>query len=256
MVFDGLGGRKVVFRRAYCECEQAQAAKNEAEKAEAAKELEKRVNGLTAYAGINIGRYARMTFDNFDTGRHKNAGHHRNEAMRYSLEVQPGQPNLLFMHGPYGAGKTHLAVAILHSVILYRIDDNWGNGWSAYFADWTEHCSAVQQSWDRDKGEAGPSESKLWGSMRNCSILVIDDLDKRQPGEWAMGKLFEVVQHRYIREKPMVITANHSLEQLAEIWQGSNKAYIRDIGGAILSRFMGQLWGQLHVNGPDQRASE
>lgn len=251
LTFD-IGGRKRIMPRRWHDCQEAQQAKLKHESQERKRELEGRIIQFITYAGIHVGKYPHMTFEKWQN-THSKAQEHLADMLNYTKDVQFGMQNLCYLHGKWGTGKTHLAVAALRKITYDHIDD--GEGWKPYFSDWTEHCSAVQQSWDNDNS-AGLTEGQLWGLMKGADVLVIDDLDKRQPTEWAMGKLYEVIQHRYMREKPTIITANHSIEQLQRIWSDPKKPeHVRDVGGAILSRFLGQLWGQIHVTGPDQRES-
>jgi DNA replication protein DnaC len=85
---------------------------------------------------------------------------------------------------------------------------------------------------------------------------LLDDLDKTSTGEWAMGKLFGLINYRYERQKPIIITANRGIDELQASWRGSNKQHVADAGMAILSRIMGQLWGVIEFNGQDQRITQ
>lgn len=245
-------GRTRYIRRPWCICPEAIQARQVKERDDEIRRLEARAAQYLMSAKIHQGRYDRMTFETWDSGRHPQASKALVAVLDYAATVQQGQPNLLYLYGPYGTGKTHLAIAALRHIITCRIDEG-KNGWRGYFADWSEHCSTVQQSWDRDSNGAGPSERQLWGMMKLADVLVLDDLDKRAPTEWAIGKLFEVVQYRYIRERATIVTANRSIEDLQAIWQADKKLFVKDTGGAILSRVMGQLWGQVHIGGYDQR---
>lgn len=245
-------GKTRVIKRQWCDCSAAQADRRKKEDDNRQKELEGRAIQYVMKAGIHIGKYAKMTFERWDTGRHPHAAKHLQDILDYTVEVKRNGPNLCFLHGGYGTGKTHLAVAALRKITYDHIDD--GDGWKPYLVDWAEHCSTVQQSWDNDNSGASLNEGQLWGLMKSADILMIDDLDKGRPTEWAMGKLYEVVQHRYMRERATIITANHSIAQLQSIWDNPRRPeFVRDLGGAILSRFNGQLWGQIEITGRDQR---
>jgi DNA replication protein DnaC len=255
MVFEVLGRTRVIPRQ-WHDCPEAQAAQREKETEARRSELESRAIQLVMKAGIHIGKYKKMTFETWDTGRHEKAAKHLQDILDYTNEVKQGTANLCFLWGKYGTGKTHLAVAALRKIIHDHIDDD-GQGWKPYLVDWAEHCSMVQQSWDKDDNEVHLSEGQLWGLMKTADILLVDDIDKGRPSEWAMGKLYEVMQHRYMRERATIITANHSIEQLQAIWAHPKKPeFVRDLGGAILSRFNGQLWGEVEITGPDQRDVE
>lgn len=240
------------YKTEWCTCEGAIQAQAEQTAQRIQSELSEKLSELLAGAKVSIGRYAKMSFDTWDIKRHKNAKKHLSDVINYCIEVTEGGNNLCYLHGQYGRGKTHLAIGALRRITEIHIGDEFPlSPWRPYFVEWLEHCSAVQQSWDDDA--TGPTEGQLWSRMKGAMLLVIDDVDKGRPSEWAIGKLLEVVQHRYMREKPTIVTANHSLQELQKIWEQSDKSYVRDAGGAIASRWMGQLWGQIEVTGPDQR---
>lgn len=255
MVYEFLGRTRYIARQ-WCECPEAQAAQQAKEREARQSELESRAIQFVMKADIHIGKYAKMTFESWDASRHEKAAKHLKDVLDYTTEVRQGTANLCFMYGSYGTGKTHLAVAALRKIIYDHIDDD-GRGWRPYMVDWSEHCSTVQQSWGRDDNEVGLSEGQLWALMKTADILLIDDVDKGRPSEWALSKLYEVIQHRYMRERATIITANHSIQKLQAIWQHPKKPeYIRDLGGAILSRFSGQLWAEIEFTGLDQRDQE
>lgn len=235
----------------WCDCEGSIKAQAEQQAQRIQEEERQQLSEMLTGAKVNRGRYAKMRFDTWDIKRHSKAKKHLSDVISYCIEVQESGANLCYLHGQYGRGKTHLAIGALCRIAEIHIGDTFPLApWRPYFVEWLEHCSAVQQSWDEG---TGPTEGQLWSRMKGATILVIDDVDKGRPSEWAIGKLLEVVQHRYMREKPTIITANHSLQELQKIWEGSDKSYVRDAGGAIASRWMGQLWGQIEVTGPDQR---
>jgi len=148
----------------------------------------------------------------------------------------------LYLYGEsWGVGKTHMAVAIARKLVIEKL-------WRPYVAVWPEHCDKVKESWSLDYGEAGETEGKLWGAMRGAGVLVLDDIDKEDATPWAIGKLFDVVNHRVLQNKLTIITGNHSLAELRQLWRTSNRK-----GGAILSRIAGQLYMAVEFTGNDQR---
>jgi DNA replication protein DnaC len=110
-----------------------------------------------------------MSFESWDVGRTPTSLRALTSALAYAEEVEKGPRCWLFLQGAYGLGKTHLAIAILRRLAYERL-------WRPRVVVWPEHCSAVQRSWD-DKN--GPTETQLWGKMRDAAVLLIDDLDKR-----------------------------------------------------------------------------
>lgn len=243
-------GSKTRYFPGCCRCEGAEANREKTREQERRQFLLDKAGELIVKAGITEGRLNKYRFSAWNDKQYPGAEVCKQDVMDYVSRVAPVGRNLLFIHGPYGVGKSHLAVAALRQCLLNHVSDEFP--WRGYFCDWVEHCSLVQESWDSSDGV---TEGRLWGLMRSASILAIDDIDKRKPSEWAVGKLFEVIQHRYYHEKPTIITANHSIQELQKLWGESKAEHIRDAGGAILSRVMEQLWRQIGIKAKDQRNS-
>ena len=236
----------------WCTCELAQLAKENQESKREKARIEGEFKRLWDKSGAIGGEYDRMTFEEWDEKRHPKALSHLKDTINYCVNVSDTKPNMLYLYGLYGRGKTHLGIAALRKITQDRIDDPRGN-LTPYFVEWLEHCSKVQATWDKDDSESGPTEDQLWRRMKGAGILQIDDIDKGRVSEWAMSKLLEVVQWRYMRDKPLIITSNHSLLELEEYWTSSKLAYVRDTGAAICSRLSKMLMKQIHVVGEDQR---
>jgi len=70
--------------------------------------------------------------------------------------------------------------------------------------DWLRYSyDAVDDSFERRFEE-----------LRNVSLLVLDDLGAHNATGWAVEKLFQIIDYRYIRKLPTVVTTNLDLEDL------------------------------------------
>jgi DNA replication protein DnaC len=113
---------------------------------------------------------------------------------------------------------------------------------------WSEYCTRIQQSWQSSSAD---SEYDLWRRATNVTLLVLDDVDKRAPSEWALGKLYELIDHRYLRGLPTILTANRCFEDLSSFW--SRNEQLQDLAGAIVSRIVGQLSDVIEFSCRDYR---
>ena len=244
--------KRLLYVPTLCSCEGAQAAAEAAEGERRRQERQQMVAEMIQAAGLNAGKWARMTLETWDPARNPPHTQQALDAVRaYVADIERKDSNWLFLYGPYGVGKTHLALGALRRLAQERL-------LPPRVVVWPEHCTAVQSSWNDGPG---PREGELWQRMRNARVLLVDDLDKRRPTPWAMGKLYEMVDFRYRREKPTLFTANHSLGDLVESWgeidrgpkRTAEAAETRDAAAAVLSRIAGQLWGTIEIKGSDQR---
>jgi DNA replication protein DnaC len=103
--------------------------------------------------------------------------------------------------GPYGCGKSHLAYAIAGALCRARRP--------VYVSPVPDLLDALRQSFDRKNGDE-PFE-KRFDLVRNADLLVLDDLGAQNDTPWAAEKLYQIVDHRYRRRLPLLITTNVNL---------------------------------------------
>jgi len=184
--------------------------------------------------GFESGRFAEMTFNNF-----YQADADVVEAVKdYSRSVKLNQRNWLYLYGGCGVGKTHVAVALTREMALNR-------QWKPTLISWMHHLSQIQQSWH-------DSRVKVDGSLiLESRVLVLDDIDKRNGAQWMLAHLYNIIDYRYIRQLPTIITANRSMAELCRFWDESKGG--SDLSRAIISRIMGQLAKIVHMSADDIR---
>lgn len=226
-------GEEIVLRPA-CECRLKE--REERERKEHMEELHR----LIRQQGLESGLYAQMTLDGWED-RDLTCQAIAEQLRSYLQSVHLRTRNWLYLYGGYGLGKTHLAVAALKHLCLDR-------QWKPLMVRWSEYCSRIQQSW---QGSSVDSEFELWRAATNVTLLVLDDIDKRASSEWALGKLYELIDHRYVLQLPTVLTANRNLEKLAAFW--SRNEQMKDLAGAIVSRIIGQMSAVIEFSGRDYR---
>ena len=111
----------------------------------------------------------------------------------------------LVLCGPSGSGKTHLAVATANRCIERGTDHFLHSG-----ADLLDHLRATFSP------DSDVSYDDLFEQVRNVPILILDDLGSQSSSPWAQEKLFQVINHRFSRELPTVVTVRGPLQRLDE----------------------------------------
>lgn len=136
----------------------------------------------------------------------------------WNKEGELRRPGLI-LSGCTGCGKSHLAAAIAHELLFEGVQVQWIN-----IADL---CARVRASWS-DKSVQ--SEHDLCNHLRRVPLLVIDDLGLEPPAEWALRALYLILNGRYERMRPTIVTTNYTGQELEQLWSHS------DTGARILSR--------------------
>lgn len=220
---EGPGG---IFLRGFCQCPGAVEERKEWDR-EVAEEKAQRVQDQILFrkqkAGL-VGRLEEMTFERFEA-------EYQPEPCKTTLEFtgEDGASLILWSEG-YGTGKTHLAVATLDRWI-----EEGGNGRFCHLPSFLR----------RIRGTFGPepkeSEDAVLRDIENTGLLVLDDLGKEKHSEWQQMTIYTLIDHRYIRRLPMVITMNLKPAEL----EGR-------IGSASVSRLL-EVTEFVHVEGKDYR---
>lgn len=104
----------------------------------------------------------------------------------------------LFLHGPTGTGKTHLAVGALKIICK-----NWPLAPQGLFesAGWLMMMARDAMTTD------GISITESLEEYFEAGILVIDDLDKTNATTFRNRVLHSIIDARYVDRRPTVITA-------------------------------------------------
>jgi DNA replication protein DnaC len=149
--------------------------------------------------------YSEMTFDVFDVqkGSTPEEAQHLNALLRRIKAYAQNPQGWLLLMGDYGTGKTHLAAAIAQerqrqneSVIFVKVSDLL----------------------DYLRGTFSPDSrvtfDRVFTLIRECPLLVLDDVSSLHTSAWAREKLFQLVDYRYITRLPTVITTASTLEAM------------------------------------------
>lgn len=156
--------------------------------------------------------YQDKSFENFDLRRNELAGQeylnlqeHVNRCVHFADQPQ----GWLVLAGTYGCGKTHLAAAIANKVLNRVGDDD-----AAMFVvvpDLLDHLRSAFSP------QSNMSYDRLFDSVKNSPMLVLDDLGTESATPWAKEKLFQLLNYRYSALLPTVITTSSTPNEI-EPW--------------------------------------
>jgi DNA replication protein DnaC len=154
----------------------------------------------------NLDAFTDKTFETFRTDLPGLTALQRG-SLETALQVSrdfAGQPEgWLLLEGTYGCGKTHLAAAVGNT----RLDFEE----SVLFITTPDLLDHLRNTFG-PSSEVGYDE--MFDRLRNAPLLILDDLGVENPSAWAQEKLFQLLNHRYARHMPTVITTNADINAL------------------------------------------
>ena len=109
----------------------------------------------------------------------------------------------LLLTGTYGCGKTHLAAAIANQCLAH--------GKPVLFLNTPDLLDYLRETY---APSTASTYSERFDEIRTAPLLVLDDLGTESPTNWAIEKLYQILNYRYNARLPTVITTNRELKDI------------------------------------------
>ena len=209
-----LGPKRCDCPEAVAAYEKATAEKKATEKAkreaETDQRMRERVAKIIGASGMNT-RFLRRTFDTFQTTSENQKA--LTVCKRYadtfrerlpSSNTDPGR-NGLFITGNKGTGKTHLAAAIANQLMQ--------EGTGVICMTMIDLLERIKETYAQRK-QYEASEGDVLNTYKEVPLLIIDDMGKEPPTEWAVSKIYAIINARYEAYLPTIVTTNYSDSEL------------------------------------------
>lgn len=167
-----------------------------------------RVSELRAESGIE-GRYMKADFERFEQTEANKAAFE--SCLRYAMRFEKVKKRGMgiYLHGPSGTGKTYLATCIGNMLL--------SAGVQVLFVNVNTILSEIRYAYSQ-RG----SELPIVRKYTDADFVILDDIgtekynSRTEAMSFAQDKLFQIINGRYIRQKPTVFTSNYTLEQLVD----------------------------------------
>lgn len=217
-----------------CDCEKAVAfwkgwdakqekIKKEKELAEEQELRKQKIESILGKSGIKK-RYLSRTIDSFSvTAENKRSFEVATDYIKNFREYFT-QGKGLYLEGPCGTGKTHLAIAIALAII--------NTGVPVICKTSIDILGDIKRCYERN---SEVTEEEVLEAYKSVDLLIIDDLGKEQTTEWSVPVLYSILNERYEALLPTIITTNYNTTALAEKLSAKGDA---ETATAIISRFV------------------
>lgn len=169
-------------------------------------------------------KYVGKTFDDYEVTS-ENA-----QAVHWAKWLLKNPTRSLYLYGVAGCGKTFLA-----SIVAQEF---FKEGYSVVFGDVPsllddikatfEKCSTVEDNLGYEKS----AYESIITELENVDLLVLDDIGAEYASQWAMERLYSIVNNRYNAQKAILATSNFDAKGLEEHYKGDFRSQ------RIISRFM------------------
>jgi DNA replication protein DnaC len=110
----------------------------------------------------------------------------------------------LIIEGPIGSGKSYLLGSIANALI--------DRGIHFRYIVYSDLLQKIRSSYNQDSPEA--DEKQILSTVQQIPVLLIDDLGTEKATEFASSTLYQIIDHRYREEKPIILSTNYSVKNL------------------------------------------
>ena len=151
-----------------------------------------------------------------------------------------------YITGHAGVGKTHAACGAIRAFVDAHIREVEGSavylGSRAKFVSAPEWFAQMRATYDR----RGASEREVFERYARCGLLVLDDLGKGSKSDWAVERIYMLLDYRCSHRLPTIITSNYDLGEVASLLSPDDQSK-----EAIASRIGGMCRG-VRMSGSDR----
>lgn len=208
----------------FCQCERER-EEEEKRREQVRKDME-RIASLRS-ASLMDERFSEAMFDRFEVNKdnERNLKICRRYVERFDLMVEKNQ-GLLFWGG-VGTGKTFASACIANALLSKKIP--------VMMTSFVKLLSIIQSGEERD--------SVILSRMKMAKLVIFDDLGAERGTEYALEKIYGIVDARYRQKLPTIFTTNLTLAEMkAEVDVRYSRIYDRIFGNCYPLQFVGTSW--------------
>ncbi|OLE25888.1 MAG: hypothetical protein AUG44_14685 [Actinobacteria bacterium 13_1_20CM_3_71_11] len=154
--------------------------------------------------------------------------------MESAIQAGPNRPpriavgRSLLILGPVGTGKTFEAYGAIRALLVSGASCSW-------------ICAPAADIYAAMRPRSGSDPEAVFEKYAHIQFLVVDDLGAAKNSEWVEEINYRLVNYRYERELPTLITSNLPPKNLAA-----------ELGERVASRLV-EMCDRVVLEGPDRR---
>lgn len=189
-------GDKTHVVRCVCKCESKEL--EEKKRQEEYEEQMRRINRLKE-ASMMDKKYREVTFDKYEVREENKKVFEMAKKYADRFQNMYKKNRGLLLYGPVGTGKSFTAACIGN----YLLDN-------AKPVIMTSFVKILQDIWENDR------EAEYITILNSASLLIVDDLGTERETDYALEKVYNIIDSRVRANKPMIITSNLELNDMME----------------------------------------
>ncbi len=151
--------------------------------------------------------FRNKNFDNFKTIKDNQAINAYNKAKEYANNyhiIKDNTQNSIMFMGQSGSEKTHLSLSIANVLM--------DNGVGVVYMGYRDVITMIKQNIMDEV-----YYNKVINRYKNTKVLLIDDLFKGSIRKSDTNIMFELINHRYFNQLPVIVSTELSIENLVNI---------------------------------------
>ena len=189
-------GDKTHVVRCVCKCESKEL--EEKKRQEEYEEQMRRINRLKE-ASMMDKKYREVTFDKYEVREENKKVFEMAKKYADRFQDMYKKNQGLLLYGPVGTGKSFTAACIGNYLLN-----------NAKPVIMTSFVKILQDIWENDR------EAEYITILNSASLLIVDDLGTERETDYALEKVYNIIDSRARANKPMIITTNLELNDMME----------------------------------------
>lgn len=153
-------------------------------------------------------RFENSYFANLDMSRPNDFIFAVNTLKKYVNDFLNGKMKNVFIYGNVGLGKTELVSCVANEIMRHNIP--------VLITNFMEIIKYITSSFKDDDLE---NQEYIENLLININLLIIDDFGTeyiKKENAFAHDLVYNIINGRYIRNKPIIFTSNNTSEELRE----------------------------------------